>query len=304
MWWPPWERATPLPGRCAPNTFLNASSVRSGPDTVWCGCICAATTGIGASRWAPFLRRLPALRLPFNAFQLPQTNVRSSCWTRVRNGVVCSALPGLTAKRRPPVQGSERDAAVRTLLAAAGSQAHHGHCLQLFASYRAVALPLAVATARAAVAAAPPVRMSVLTALADAACLLPAIRPVVRDYAAALPHLPQWLLEHNSGTSDPPRASAQTGHDHVAAAARAMLLLLEIDRSYADLWPHEAVLRLLLHKHAGVRWAAAHASALIFRCSNAESASLQRRVLSEQEAADCVTAWESHYSRIEVRSSS
>lgn len=202
-----------------------------------------------------------------------------------------------------PLQGSELDAAVRTLLAAAASQEHHGHCLQLFACYRAVAVPLAVAATRAALAAAPPVRARVLVALADAAVLLPAIRPVVRDYAAALPALPQWLLERSLGAPGGAGTAVQRseGHEDVDAAARAMLLLLEADRGYADVWPHNVVLQLLLHSHAAVRWTAVHATAIIFRCSNSETTSLQSRVLSEEEASNCVAAWERHYRRIEVR---
>lgn len=129
-----------------------------------------------------------------------------------------------------------------------------------------------------------------LVAAAEASAALPPLRDQACALAARLPAPPQLL------DACPDAAEADP-------VAHAMLWLLAPGEhaGLAAAWPQEALLSLLQHAMASVRWAALRACVLRLPLSGKQAAALGARVLSEADADACWQAWEAHALRLEVR---
>jgi hypothetical protein len=182
---------------------------------------------------------------------------------------------------------------VHALVACATSEELYGNCLYFVANYRAVAVPLVSEACDLAESslALPAARIQFLLSLAEAAYLLPAIRPLLHQYACKLPNFESWFEEEGSAQN-----AATCGHN-----ARAVLLLLLADPALTDTWTRSAILALLVHPVPSMRWTAVRATALVFNFSNPHLDSLEKEALTPQQALDCTLHWEQHCLFIEVR---
>lgn len=200
-------------------------------------------------------------------------------------------MQSLNSELRIALQAaSEWTAAVDAVVACSQSKKLRGHCLHLVTGYRKLAVPLVAAACEQAAAALLPPEHSVsfALALADAAYLLPSIRPIVSKYVRGLPKVDKWFDTEADGNATR------------ACKARQALLLLLCDPSLAKVWGQPAILSLIVHASPSVRWMAIQATALVFSLPNEHKSSLEAEALSEGQLLQCTLEWEQHCSIIEV----